>query len=108
MSDNLMEITDETFEENVLQANLPVLVDFWAPWCGPCKAITPVMEELAAAFKNKIKFTKCNVDDNPSIPAKYGIQAIPTIIFFKNGAEADRFVGMIPKAEIEKKITNVL
>ena len=83
MAEGIMEIDDSNFEAEVLQSDMPVLVDFWAPWCGPCKAIGPLVEDLAKTFGEKIKFAKCNVDNSPVTPSKFGIKAIPTLIFFK-------------------------
>jgi thioredoxin 1 len=108
MADNVMDIGDGTFESEVIESDKPVLVDFWAPWCGPCKAIGPVVEELAKEFGDRVKFTKCNVDDNPSTPSKYGIRAIPTLIFFKDGKDVDKITGMVAKAKLEEAITNLL
>lgn len=108
MADGIMEIDDSSFDSEVLQSDKPVLVDFWAPWCGPCKAIGPVIEELAGAFGNKIKFTKCNVDDNPATPGKYGIKAIPTLIFFKEGTVVDQITGMVAKSKLEETINKIL
>jgi thioredoxin 1 len=108
MAGNVAEIDDSRFEQEVLQSDQPVLVDFWAPWCGPCKAIGPVIEELANNFGDKVKFMKCNVDDNPVTPGKYGIKAIPTLIFFKEGKVADQITGMVAKSKLEESITNVL
>ena len=108
MAEGIMEIDDGTFESEVLQADLPVLVDFWAPWCGPCKAIAPVIEELATDFGGKIKFAKLNVDDSPVTPGKYGIRAIPTLIFFKGGEVADQITGMVAKSKLEESINKVL
>ncbi len=107
MAEGVLEISDGNFESEVLKADGPVLVDFWAPWCGPCKAIGPIIEELSASLSDKIKFTKCNVDDNPSTPAKYGIRSIPTLIFFKNGAVADQIVGLVAKSRLEEIINNL-
>ena len=108
MADGIVEINDNSFAGEVLQSDKPVLVDFWAPWCGPCKAIGPVVEELAASFGDKIKFAKCNVDDNPITPGKFGIKAIPTLIFFKGGKVVDQITGMVPKSKLEESIKNVL
>lgn len=108
MAEGLMEIEDSSFESEVLQSDLPVLVDFWAPWCGPCKAIGPVVEELAKDFGEKIKFTKCNVDNNPVTPSKYGIKAIPTLILFKEGSVVDQITGMVAKSKLEESLNKVL
>jgi len=108
MAENISEIDDGSFETSVLQSDKPVLVDFWAPWCGPCKAIGPIMEDLARNFGDKVTFFKCNVDDNPVTPSKYGIKAIPTLIFFKGGQVADQITGMVAKAKLEESINNVL
>ncbi|OQY09126.1 MAG: thioredoxin [Desulfobacteraceae bacterium 4572_187] len=105
MAKGIMEISDSSFDAEVLQSEKPVLVDFWAPWCGPCRAIEPLVEELAEAFSDKFKFTKCNVDENPTTPAKYGIKSIPTLIFFKEGKVLDKIVGIIPKSKLEEIIT---
>jgi len=108
MSENLMEVTDSNFDVEVLKSETPVLVDFWAPWCGPCKAIGPIVEQLSESFGDQLKFAKCNVDDNPAIPGKYGIQSIPTLMIFKNGQVADQVVGMTGKGQLEKTINGVL
>ncbi|MBT8358912.1 MAG: thioredoxin [Desulfobacterales bacterium] len=108
MADEVMEIEDSSFDNEVLQSEKPVLVDFWAPWCGPCKAIGPVVEELAGDFGDKIKFAKCNVDNNPVTPGKYGIKAIPTLIMFKGGKVVDQITGMVAKARIEEAIKSMV
>lgn len=108
MAEGIMEIEDGSFDSEVLQSNKPVLVDFWAPWCGPCKAIGPVVEELAGTFGDKIKFAKCNVDNNPVTPGKYGIKAIPTIILFKKGDVVEQITGMVAKNKLEEAISKVL
>jgi thioredoxin 1 len=108
MAEGILEVEDSSFDTEVLQSEKPVLVDFWAPWCGPCKAIGPVVEELAGDFGDKIKFTKCNVDDNPVTPGKYGIKAIPTLIFFKAGSVVDQITGMVAKSRLESSINNLL
>jgi thioredoxin 1 len=108
MAEGMLEIDDGSFETEVLQADKPVLVDFWAPWCGPCKAIGPIIEELSKDFADKIKFAKCNVDDNPVTPGKYGIKAIPTLIFFKEGNVVDQITGMVAKSKLEETINKIL
>jgi thioredoxin 1 len=108
MSTNIMEVTDSSFEEAVLQSKTPVLVDFWAPWCGPCKAIGPAVEALAAQYGDKFRFAKCNVDDNPETPQRYGIKAIPTLLFFKAGQMVDQITGMTARGKIEDSINSVL
>ena len=108
MAEGITEISDGNFESEVLQAEKPVLVDFWAPWCGPCKAIGPVIEDLAGTFGDKVKFTKCNVDDNPAIPIKYGIRAIPTLIFFKEGNVVEQITGMVAKSKLEEAINKII
>ncbi len=108
MANGVMEIEDSNFDNEVLQSEKPVLVDFWAPWCGPCKAISPLVEELASDFGDKIKFAKCNVDNNPVTPGQFGIRAIPTLIIFKGGNVAEQIIGMVAKSKLEEAINNVL
>ena len=108
MAEGIMEVEDNSFDTEVLQSDKPVLVDFWAPWCGPCKAIGPVVEELSQTFGEKVKFAKCNVDNNPLTPGKYGIKAIPTLIFFKDGNVVEQITGMVAKSKLEDAINNVL
>ncbi len=108
MADGILELEDGSFEAEVLKSEKPVLVDFWAPWCGPCKAIAPVVEDLAKHYAGKIKFAKCNVDNNPVTPGKYGIKAIPTLIFFKNGNVVNQITGMVAKAKLEEALQKLL
>ena len=103
MSD-IIEIDDDSFEKDVLNSDKPVVVDFWAPWCGPCRAIGPIIEELEKTYGDKVKFVKVNVDENPVSPSKYGIQAIPTLIFFKDGKVSEQITGMVSKAKLEEAI----
>ncbi len=103
-----MEITDSNFEELVLQADKPVLVDFWAEWCGPCRMVGPIVAELAEEYKDKAVVGKVDVDSNPDIAMKYGIRNIPTILFFKGGEVADKQVGAVPKSVLAGKIEGLL
>ena len=102
------EISDVTFDQEVLKATVPVLIDFWAPWCGPCKAIAPVVEELAGTYDGRLKVVKMNVDDNPQTPSKYGVRGIPNLILFKAGGVADQIVGAVPKAHLVRAIDRAL
>ena len=108
MGENVIEIEDSSFDAEILQSDKPALVDFWAPWCGPCKAIGPAIDDLAGVFGDRIKFTKCNVDDNPVTPGKYGIKAIPTLIFFKDGQVVEQITGMVAKSKLEDAINKLL
>jgi thioredoxin 1 len=108
MAEGMLEIDDGNFETEVLQSDKPVLVDFWAPWCGPCKAIGPLVEDLANTFGDRIKFAKCNVDNSPVTPGKFGIKAIPTLIFFKQGDVVEQITGMVAKSKLEDAINKLL
>ena len=101
-------ITTSDFEAEVLQSNVPVLVDFWAVWCGPCKMIGPHIDELATQYAGKAKVLKCNVDDETEIASKYGVMSIPTLLFFKGGKVVDQIVGAVPKATIAGKLDGLL
>ncbi len=100
MSENISAVTDASFEADVLKSDIPVLVDFWAEWCGPCKMIAPVLEQIAADTKGKLKIVKLNVDENPGTPPKFAIRGIPTLILFKNGQPAATQVGAVHKAQL--------
>jgi thioredoxin 1 len=108
MAEGILEIDDGNFEAEVLRSDKPVMVDFWAPWCGPCKAIGPIVEDLANSFGDQIKFTKCNVDNSPITPGKFGIKAIPTLIFFKEGDVVEQITGMVAKSKLEDAINKLL
>jgi thioredoxin 1 len=104
----ISEVQDNTFDQEVLQSGLPVLVDFWAAWCGPCRALAPKIEEISKTYDGKVRFVKLDVEANPSVPAKYGIRGIPTLILFKSGKMVDQIVGNQPKEVIEQLISKVL
>ena len=108
MSEGILEVSDSSFDSEVLQSGIPVLVDFWAPWCGPCKAIGPVIKEISKDYKDKIKFVKFNVDNNPVTPGNFGIRAIPTLILFKGGEQLEQIVGMVGKPKIEETLNKSL
>lgn len=103
-----LQISDANFEQEVLKSDLPALVDFWAAWCGPCRAIAPVIEELAQVYLGKVKVAKMNVDENAQTPAKYGIRAIPTLILFKNGNVVEQITGAVSRSQIENAIKKML
>jgi len=103
-----LELTDNNFEELVLKSDKPVLVDFWAEWCGPCRMVAPIVNEIAAEYEGKAVVGKVDVDSNPGISNKYGIRNIPTILFFKDGVVADKQVGAVPKSMLVSKIENML
>jgi thioredoxin 1 len=96
--------TDDSFEEDVLNSDKPVLVDFWAEWCGPCRMVGPVVDELAGEYEGKAKIGKVDVDNNPEISTKYGIRSIPSLLIFKNGEVVDQIVGAVPKAQLKKQL----
>ncbi|MBI1908657.1 MAG: thioredoxin [Deltaproteobacteria bacterium] len=100
--------TDQNFEKEVLQGQRPALVDFWAVWCAPCRALAPIVDEIADQYDGKVDVYKCNVDENPETPGRYGVRGIPTIILFKGGQAVDQVVGAVPKAQLEELIKRVV
>lgn len=104
----VIDVNDSSFDEVVTSSKTPVMVDFWAVWCGPCRMLSPMVDEMAEKYDGQITVAKCNVDDASEVPAKYGIRNIPTLLFFKNGELVDRAVGGMTKAELEDKIKAIL
>ena len=104
----VLEVSDATFDKEVLQSEQPVMVDFWAVWCGPCKAIAPIVDSLAVSYAGKLKVAKVNVDENGATPSRYGIRGIPALLFFKGGKVADQVVGYVPQDVIDEKIQRLL
>jgi thioredoxin 1 len=107
-SAELMTLTDDNFQAEVLGSEVPVLVDFWAAWCGPCRAIAPAVEELAKEYKGKIKVGKLDIDAHQNVPQKYGIMSIPTLLLFKNGQVADQIIGQVPKAKLDEMVKRAI
>ena len=108
MSNTITHLTDETFEEEVLQSNIPILVDYWAPWCEPCKMIAPILDSLSAEYAGKLKISKLNIDDNQKTPQKYGVRGIPTLMIFKNGNIEATKVGALSKSQLTAFIDSIL
>ena len=108
MSDKIANLTNDSFKPAVTSATTPVLVDFWAPWCGPCKAIAPILEELATELDGKVKIAKVNIDENDAVAAEFGIRAIPTMLLFKDGAIAKKVIGAMPKRRLEAELEPAL
>ena len=108
MSENIHEFTDQSFDTDVVQADLPVLIDFWAAWCGPCKAIAPTIEEIAGDYAGKVKVGKLNVDQNQNTAMQYGVRSIPTLLIMKSGEVVSQIVGAVPKENITKALNEIL
>ena len=104
----LVQVTDDNFEDVILKSDKPALVDFWATWCGPCRALGPIVEEVAAHFKDQIQVSKLNIDDNPKVTAHYGVMSIPTLILFKDGKAIERLVGLVAKERLEEFVKKAL
>jgi thioredoxin 1 len=108
MSNSIIHLTDDTFQKIVLESNIPVLVDYWAEWCGPCKMIAPILESLLAEYEGKLKIAKHNIDDNPQTPAKYGVRGIPTLMIFKDGNIEATKVGALSKSQLAAFIDSTI
>ena len=104
MSEGMVELTDDGFEAQVLQNATPTLVDFWAEWCAPCRALTPVVEEIAKTYEGRVQVGKMNIDDHPNVPGRYAVRAIPTLLLFKDGQVVDQLVGLVSKAKLDEVI----
>ncbi|NNF08430.1 MAG: thioredoxin [Candidatus Eisenbacteria bacterium] len=108
MSNHTLELTDSNFTETINNSEVPVMVDFWAPWCGPCRSLAPIVEELASDYTGKIAVAKVNTDDSPNIASQFNISSIPTLLFFKNGQVVKQVIGAHPKAKLEQQVQEVL
>jgi thioredoxin 1 len=104
----VVEVNDQSFENEIIKSSMPVVVDFWAPWCGPCRMIAPVTEKLSEEYADRVKFCKLNVDENPEISQKYGVMSIPLLIFFKDGQQVDSVLGAVPEGMLQPKVKALL
>ena len=107
-ADNVLHVTDANFEQEVMKSTTPVLVDFWAPWCGPCKAIAPMLDQLAGEYAGRLKVVKINVDDNPQAPSRFGVRGIPNLLIVKGGEVKDQIIGAVPKAHLVKALDTAI
>src|SRR5216684_2449981 len=107
-ADNVLHVTDASFEQEVMKSATPVLVDFWAPWCGPCKAIAPILDQLAGEYAGRLKIVKVNVDDNPQVPSRFGVRGIPNLLIVKGGEVKDQIIGAVPKAQLVKAVDTAI
>jgi len=107
-SDKVTHVTDATFDQEVIKSSTPVLIDFWAPWCAPCRAIAPIVDELAGEYEGRLKVVKINVDDNPQVPARYGVRGIPNLLIVKGGEVKDQIVGAVPKQHLVRAVDNAI
>jgi thioredoxin 1 len=107
-SDKVVHVTDATFDQEVIKSSTPVLVDFWAPWCGPCRAIGPMVDELAGEYDGRLKVVKINVDDNPQVPARYGVRGIPNLLILKGGEVKEQILGAVPKQQLVRALDNAI
>ncbi len=107
-ADNVLHVTDASFEQEVMKSATPVLVDFWAPWCGPCKAIAPILDQLAGEYAGRLKVVKINVDDNPQVPSRFGVRGIPNLLIVKGGEVKDQIIGAVPKAQLVKAVDTAI
>jgi thioredoxin 1 len=105
---NVTHVTDANFDQEVLKSTTPVLIDFWAPWCGPCRAIGPIVDELAGEYEGRLKVVKINVDDNPQTPGRYGVRGIPNLLIIKGGQVKEQIIGAVPKAHLVKAVDNAI